>query len=52
MEGGGTVPDSKAQVRLAHAVLEGKSKKLPRDVAEEIVNKASAKVMRRLPERK
>lgn len=42
---------SKSQSRLAHAVLAGKSDKMPRDVARDYAVKSSS-TYRRLPERK
>ena len=45
------MPVSRAQVRLAHEVLEGKSDRMPRHVAQEIVDGMQGKSMHELPER-
>lgn len=45
------MPDSRAQVRAAHATLEGKSNILPQSVAKEIVAKMHGRKMSSLPEK-
>lgn len=45
------MPASRAQVRLAHEVLEGRSAALPPPVAQEIVTKMHGHTMASLPER-
>jgi hypothetical protein len=46
------VPRSRAEVRLAHAILEGKAKKsgMDRSYAQEVVGKMHGKSMASLPE--
>lgn len=44
------MPHSKAQVRLAHAVMEGKSHAMPKSVAQEMISKMHGKSMKSLPE--
>jgi len=46
------MPRSKAEVRLARAVMAGKSRKMPRDVAEEILTGTTKRKYDRLPARK
>ena len=47
------MPESRSQVRLAHAVLEGHAKSsMPAKVAQEIVSKMHGKRMSALPEKK
>ena len=46
------MPKSRAQVRLAHAVLAGDSSKLPMSLAREMVSKTRGRKMSSLPERK
>lgn len=47
------MPDSRAQVRLAHAVMGGKAKRgvPPRKVAREMLSKMHGKSMKDLPEK-
>ena len=45
------MPQSRAQVRLAHSVVEGKSDILPQSVAQEIVSKMHGRSMSSLPEK-
>ena len=42
---------SKAQSRLMHAVIEGKSNKVPKDVAEEYIKETSKERFKKLKER-
>jgi len=45
------MPDSRAQVRAAHAVLEGKSDLFSKDFANEVVSKMHGRKMSSLPDR-
>lgn len=45
------MPQSRAQVRAAHAVLEGKSDLFGDDFAQEVVSKMHGRKMSELPER-
>ena len=49
---GKEMAQSKAQVRLAYAVKGGKTDKIPRGVADEIIADAKSKGYNSLPERK
>lgn len=44
------MPTSRAQVRLAHAVLEGKTDKLPRGVAQDFVDAVHGHKLTDLPD--
>lgn len=48
------MPESQAQVRLAHAILSGKARKsgMPHGVAAEIVNKMHGRSLKSLPKKK
>lgn len=45
------MPESQAQLRLAHSVAEGKSKAMPRKVAEEMINAFHGHSMSELPDK-
>lgn len=44
------MPESQAQLRLAHAVAEGNSKAMPKKTAEEMINAFHGRKMSELPE--
>lgn len=46
------MPDSQAQVRLAHAVASGSSSAMPVSAAKEIISKMHGRSMSDLPKRK